>query len=39
VYRISVGRPEGRRTLGRRRCKWEATIKIDFRETGRNGMD
>jgi hypothetical protein len=29
VYRGLVGRPEGKRPLGRPRCKWEDTIKID----------
>jgi hypothetical protein len=31
-YRILVGRPEGRRTLGRRRYRWEDNIKMDLRE-------
>jgi hypothetical protein len=30
VYRVLMGRPEGRRTLGRTRCKWEDNIKIDL---------
>jgi hypothetical protein len=29
-----VGRPEGTRTLGRPRCRWEDNIKIDLREIG-----
>jgi hypothetical protein len=31
---ILVGRPEGRRPLGRPRRRWEDNIKMDFRETG-----
>jgi hypothetical protein len=29
AYRIMVGRPEGRRPLGRHRCRWEDDIKMD----------
>jgi hypothetical protein len=36
---ILVGKPEGRRPLGRPRRKWVDDIKIDLRETGWNGMD
>jgi hypothetical protein len=32
AYRISVGKPEGRRPLGRRRRRWEDNIKMDLRE-------
>jgi hypothetical protein len=31
VYRVLVGRPEGKRPLGRPRRKWEDNIKMDFR--------
>jgi hypothetical protein len=34
VYRVLVGRPEGKRLLGRPRRRWEDNIKIDLRETG-----
>jgi hypothetical protein len=34
AYRISVGKPEGKRPLGRRRHKWKDNIKIDLREIG-----
>jgi hypothetical protein len=34
VYRILVGRPEGKRLLGRPRRRWEDNIKLDLRETG-----
>jgi hypothetical protein len=39
AYRILVGRPEGRRPLGRRRCRWEDTIKMDLQDVGWVGMD
>jgi hypothetical protein len=38
AYRILVGRPEGRRPLGRPRRRWENNIKIDLQEVGW-GMD
>jgi hypothetical protein len=38
VYRILVGKPEGRRPLGRPRRRWVDNIKIDLRETGWDGM-
>jgi hypothetical protein len=34
AYRILVGKPEGRRPLGRPRRRWVDNIKIDLRETG-----
>jgi hypothetical protein len=34
-----VGKPEGKRPLGRPRCRWEDNIKMDLRETGWGGMD
>jgi hypothetical protein len=34
VYRVLVGRPEGRRPLGRPRHRWEDNIKMSLRETG-----
>jgi hypothetical protein len=37
AYRILVGKPEGKRPLGRRR--WMGSIKMDLREIGRDGMD
>jgi hypothetical protein len=39
VYRVLVGRPEGKRPLGRPRCKWEDNIKLDRREIGINGAN
>jgi hypothetical protein len=38
VYRILVGRPEGRRPLGRSRRRWD-DIKMDLREVGWDDMD
>jgi hypothetical protein len=34
VHRVLVGRPEGKRPLGRTRRKWEDNIKMDLREIG-----
>jgi hypothetical protein len=39
VYRILVGKPEGKRPLGRARRRWEDNIKIDLQEVGCGGMD
>jgi len=39
VYRILVGKPEGRRPLGRPRHRWKDNIKMDHQETGCEGMD
>jgi hypothetical protein len=38
AYRILVGKPEGKRPLGRSRRRWEDT-KIDLRGIGWGGMD
>jgi len=38
VYRVLVGKPEGKRPLGRSRRKWEDNIKIDLQEVGCGGM-
>jgi hypothetical protein len=37
VYRVLVARPEGKRPLERRRCRWEDNIKMDLREIGIDG--
>jgi hypothetical protein len=34
AYRILMGRPEGKRRLGRPRHRWEDNIKIDLQEVG-----
>jgi hypothetical protein len=37
VYRVLVGKPEGKRPLGRPRRRWEDGIKMDLREIGWGG--
>ena len=37
VHRVLVGKPEGKRTLGRPRRRWEDNIKMDLREVGGGG--
>jgi len=39
AYRVLVGRPEGKRPLGRPRFRWEDNIKMDLQEVGWGGMD
>jgi hypothetical protein len=39
AYRILVGKPEGRRPLGRPRHRWVDSIKMDVREIGWDGID
>jgi len=39
VYRVLVGKPEGKRPLGRLRRRWEYNIKMDLHEVGCQGMD
>jgi hypothetical protein len=39
VYRFFVGKPEGRRPLGRPRGRWEGYIKTDLQEVECGGMD
>ena len=39
VYRVLVGKPEGRRPLGRPRRRWEDYIKMDLQEVGCGGID
>jgi hypothetical protein len=34
VYKVLVGKPEGKRPLGRPRRKWEDNIRIDLQEMG-----
>jgi hypothetical protein len=34
AYKALVGKPEGRKPLGRPRCRWEDNIKMDLREVG-----
>jgi hypothetical protein len=39
AYTILVGKPEGKRPLGRTRRKWEDNIRMDLREIGWYGLD
>ena len=39
VYRVLVGKPEGKRPLGKPRRRWEDNIKMDLQEVGCWGMD
>jgi len=39
VYKILVGKPEGRRPLGRPGRRWKDNIKMDLQEVGCEGMD
>jgi hypothetical protein len=39
AYNIFIGRPEGRRPLGRPRHRWEDNNKMDLRETGFGDVD
>jgi hypothetical protein len=39
AYNILVGRPEGRRPLGRPRRRWEDNMKMDLREIGFGDVD
>jgi hypothetical protein len=38
VYRVLVGKPEGKRPLGRPRCRWEDNIKMDLQVVICGGM-
>jgi len=39
VYRVLMGKPEGKRPLGRPRRRWDDNIKMDLQEVGCRGMD
>jgi hypothetical protein len=39
VYKVLVGKPEGKRPLGRPRRRWEDNIKADLQEVGCGGMN
>ena len=39
VYWVLVGKPKGKRPLGRPRRRWEGNIKMDLQEVGCRGMD
>ena len=39
MYRVLVGKAEGKRPMGRPRCRWDDYIKMDLQEMGCGGMD
>jgi hypothetical protein len=39
MFRVLVGKPEGKRPLGRPRRRWEDIIGVDLQEVGCGGMD
>jgi hypothetical protein len=39
VYKVMVGKPEGRRQLGRPRRRWEDGVRMNIREIGLEGVD
>ena len=39
MYRVLVGKPEGKRPLGKPRCRWEDNSKMDLQEVGCRGLD
>ena len=39
VYRVLVGKPEGKKPLRRPRCRWKDNTKMDLQEVEREGMD
>jgi len=39
IYKVLVGKPEGKKPLGRPRHRWEDNIKMDLQEVGCGGMD
>jgi hypothetical protein len=39
IYKVLVGRPKGKRPLGRHRPRWEDNIKLDLREIGIDGAN
>jgi hypothetical protein len=38
VYKVVVGKPKGKRPLGRPRRRWEDEIRMDLREIGLGGV-
>ena len=39
MYRVLVGKPEGKRPLGRPKRRWEDNIKMDLQQVGCGGVD
>jgi hypothetical protein len=38
LYKVLVGKPQGKRSLGRPRCRWEDGLRMDLREIGLGGV-
>jgi hypothetical protein len=39
VYKVLVGKPKGKRPLGRPRRRWEGGVRMDLRVIGSGGVD
>jgi hypothetical protein len=39
VYRVLMGKPDGKRPLGRPSHRWDDNIKMDLQEVGCGGLD
>ena len=39
VFKVLVGKPEGKKLFGRPRCRWEDNIMMDHQEVGCGGLD
>jgi hypothetical protein len=39
LYKVLLGKPEGKRPLGRPRSRWDDGIRMDLREIGLGGVD
>ena len=39
MYRVLVGKPEGKKQLGRPRCRWEDNIKVDIQGVGYESLE
>jgi hypothetical protein len=39
VYKVLIGKPEGRGALGRPRCRWEDGIRMDLREISEGSVE
>ena len=39
AYTVLVGKPEGKRPLGRCRCRWEDNIKMELKEISSEGVE
>jgi hypothetical protein len=39
VCKVLVGKPEGKRLLGRLKCRWENGIRVDLRKMAEGGVE